>query len=239
MGWFCGLFPPMAVIGAVEYLIRGSRRMAFQAIVSGSLSFILLVWQPFGTFANLFWWFWLIMPLLTVRILRTLDWPRPSELKKASVWSVVIQIVGIIGIFGILTAIAIPQNVKYIKRSRTSNSVDHARMICTAVTDWIAAANKSDASRPSRFDPDAIGEDGKKFKERFPSEADWMANGDSYYRFEIVAAGPGPKDSVVVASAKSDSQIYASKIQAGGTSSASGWDLSGCKVNVEEVSGKY
>jgi len=166
-----------------------------------------------------------------------------------------------VAIIGILAAIAIPQYIKYIKRSRTSNAVDHARMICNAITDWASAPNMSDGNLitypadPLAADgaPGTVSVDGKAFKSHFPSEAGWMGaaasttNGaDQYYQYIIDVAGGvltgSPSNPGVQGTAWSGlngADIYGAQVQAGGLGVTSGKDLTGCKANVELVSTAY
>ncbi|HSG05992.1 MAG TPA: hypothetical protein VLB09_06305, partial [Nitrospiria bacterium] len=161
----------------------------------------------------------------------------------------------VVAIIGILAAIAIPQYIKYIKRSRTSNATDHARMVCNAVTDWVSAPNMSDGDL-TNYPPIPVttaGKDTKTFQQHFPSEAGWLAaaagtdNGaDQYYQYVVDVAGgalggspSNPAVQGVAWTGKDGADIYGGIVQAGGNGSETSSDLTGCKSNVEYVSSSY
>lgn len=166
-----------------------------------------------------------------------------------------IELMMVVVIIGLLAAIAIPQYIRYIKRTRTTEGVDHARMICLAAMNWATEPLMADGDLVN-FPLDPVttpGKDGVPFNQHFPSEARWLAataetdfGVDIYYRYTVDMGGGGlggsPSEAAVIAEAwggVNDSKIYADQIQAGGTGLSTGSKLSGCKAGVESVSVGY
>lgn len=153
-----------------------------------------------------------------------------------------IELMIVVAIIGILAAIAIPQYIKYIKRSRTSNAVDHTRMVCNAVSDWLSGPNMADGdtAKMPAVGTDPVGKDTKNFSLHFPSEWQWINVGDQYYTYvpSVVAATGEPRvvGTVLVASTGA---VYGILVEAGGIGSKTAANLSGCKASVEDISATY
>lgn len=159
------------------------------------------------------------------------------QLRQASGFTL-IEMMIVVAIIAILAAIAIPQYIKYLKRSRTSIGVDHTRMICVAVNDWYSSPNMADGDLtvypPA---PGVQGKDSKLFEVSFPVESIWLSDGDQYFTFTVDVTNP--QDPVVTGTARTLQMTYGEIIQAGGVGIVSGEGLSGCKTNVEQVSPNY
>ncbi len=103
------IFPPLSAIAALNYLVRGSRRMAFQVFLCGCVTLLVYVVtpNPFVCFCGGAIVLMLVVPVVALYFLRRLDWPAPTPLKTGA-WVSLGQLIILIGIIGILVAIAVP-----------------------------------------------------------------------------------------------------------------------------------
>lgn len=147
----------------------------------------------------------------------------------------ILYVTTILWLFCFFVWIAVPQAMKNEKRSRTAHAVSHADKSCQEISQWISDKVDSPDSRFDRIE----------YQIQFPNEADWMENGEPYYRFEFFVDGTygsSIHDPVVVATPRTgpdSKEVFADVVQSGGIGMASGWDLSNCKTTFEVVSKHY
>ena len=132
-----------------------------------------------------------------------------------------IELMIVVAIIGILAAIAIPQYIKYIKRSRTTEGLKHVKKIYDAALDWYSSPELGDGNF-AEADSSCESDSSKTFADFFPSIHQWWTEGDNYYTFTVTStSGPGgtsiPK---VHGYAVDDGKIFGSIIESksGGSS---------------------
>lgn len=207
--------PPVGVIGAMVYLVRGSRRMAFQALACGwwtwlgyGVIFLLAhqgresIWLPCFVLGT-----WLVMPVATLYFLRTLKRPTPTPLKMGRILSIA-EMVIVVAIIGILASIAISAYNDFNRRVRSAEARAAVTSIHDALIQWQADPNLGNGSLPSNVD--AKGKDGKSFAAHFPKEAAWLAQGGTNYIYTFAPnSEPGaPPTLQVTARARRPKRVY-------------------------------
>ena len=211
LGWVMAVIPLVGAAYSVEYFIRGSRRMAFQALVQAMAGLVgFLIFRYFnGIIGPLFW---LIIPLTTLHFSRTLDWPHPTPLAKVKGGSSIATIIFVVAVVGLLAAIAIPQMADYLKRSHTSDAMDHVKSIHQALVEWQGDSELADGAFPVMGD--AMEEQEEAFSEAFSEEWNWLTNGGEHYdySFKVEAGEDGRKTPKVTATAKNADGVYAETV---------------------------
>src|SRR5262249_51535003 len=122
--------------------------------------------------------------------------------------------------------IAIPQYVKYVKRTRTAEGLIHVSQAYNALADWFSSPDMGNGINlsPSTLDS-AMGTGGKKFQDHFPTEHEWLRTrgGDKYYTYTFgMTIGPsGGAFPLVTAYGRNSDAVFGMSIKskAGGESS--------------------
>jgi len=124
-----------------------------------------------------------------------------------------IEIMIVVAIIGILSAVAIPQYVKYVKRTRTAEAVIHVQQAYNALADWYAHPDMGNglAIQNNTDLNNATGAGGKHFIDHFPTEYLWLTTGDKNYAysFSTTAGANGTGVSpLVTASARHSDAVF-------------------------------
>ena len=136
-----------------------------------------------------------------------------------------VELMIVVAIIGILAAIAIPQYVKYVKRSRTAEALTHVQMAYNALADWYASPDMGNGT-PLQNMADlngALGKGGKHFSDHFPIEYLWLTSGDKNYTYGFgttMGLGGAGLVPLATASARNSEAVFGMSIKssAGGDS---------------------
>ena len=188
------------------------------------------------------WGFLGLLPLFgALAALITLELRIKPPVTTSGAWGNKIGFIVLIGFILMYFLTHLPGYIAYTKRSRTSEALDHAQYLCTAVSDLtsVAAGDGKGEAKPKSL---KVSLEGVQWALKYTEAV--MKNGDPY-QFNVHVDGThgsSADNPVVLASTKDgegESRVYAEIIQVGGTGVVSGDDLAGCKRNVEKVSDGY
>ena len=123
-----------------------------------------------------------------------------------------IELMIVVAIIGILAAIAIPQYVKYVKRSRTAEALNHVQQAYNALADWYANPDLGNGNFLVATTDTGTG--GKTFSNHFPAEGVWLTTGsgggDKYYTyaFQSTTGAGGGTVPLVTATARTSDAVF-------------------------------
>ena len=142
-----------------------------------------------------------------------------------------IELMIVVAIIGILAAIAIPQYIKYVKRSRTAEALNHVKMVYNALADWYANPDLGNGTFLTAITTDDKAPGSHTFASHFPAEASWISAGDkSYsYTFTSTTGAGGGTVPLVVSNAINADAVFGTTVKS----------LSGGESTVFAVSSTY
>jgi prepilin-type N-terminal cleavage/methylation domain-containing protein len=143
-----------------------------------------------------------------------------------------IELMIVVAIIGILAAIAIPQYIKYVKRSRTAEALDHVKMIYSAEADWYANPDLGNGTFLAAVTDDDKAPGTRPFSSHFPAEAAWIVAGDKNYTYNAPSSTTGVGGGtvpLVVGMAKNTDAVFGTTVKS----------LSGGESSVMAVSATY
>ncbi len=130
-----------------------------------------------------------------------------------------IELMIVVAIIGILAAIAIPQYIKYVKRSRTAEALDHVKMVYNALADWYAnpdLGNGTFLPAGAAFTQDDSAPGTHFFSQHFPAEAAWIDSGDKsyepYFYSSVIDPIGGGSIPFVRASARNNDAVFGTTV---------------------------
>jgi type IV pilus assembly protein PilA len=123
-----------------------------------------------------------------------------------------IELMIVVAIIGILASIAIPQYVKYVKRARTTEALNHVQAAYNAIADWNSNPDLGDGRFLTAVTDAGIG--GITFAQHFPAEAAWLTSGTSggdrhyTYVFSTTVGTGGGVLPLITASARTSDSVF-------------------------------